>query len=233
MANQLPPPPINSPPGSREWKDWQTKVRQSVAVEGVTWANVNKSGSNITDIVNRSHNNLQSMQGGSTNEYYHLTAAQHASLTSLLNQNYAAAMNTNNQSITSSTTLTNITSLSHAVGTSQVWFCEYTVRVYNIGTTGYKVGFSVPTGTTVSNVAVGVMPNVISTSGVYNKISGSTLNCDASEYPGATSAILKISARITTSSTAGTVQLQMAQYNLSATALEIGAGSAVTAYRIS
>ena len=82
MASKLPPIPYGSPPGSDLWNDWYEKLRTffNNGLVGVLWANINFSGSNITAIVNRAHNNLQSLQGGVAGEYYHLTAAQHSAL---------------------------------------------------------------------------------------------------------------------------------------------------------
>jgi hypothetical protein len=82
MAVILPPTPIGVPPGHSFWNDWYEKLRTIVntGAVSVTWSNINFAGSNITSIASRAHNNLQSMQGGTTGERYHLTAAQHAAL---------------------------------------------------------------------------------------------------------------------------------------------------------
>lgn len=74
----LPPIPYGSPPGSSFWNDWYEKLRTLINTGAVTitWSNINFIGSNITSIVNRAHNNLQSFQGGAAGEYYHLTSAQ-------------------------------------------------------------------------------------------------------------------------------------------------------------
>lgn len=83
MASILPPSPQGVPPGHPFWNQWYEKLRviiNSIATS-ISWTNLNFSGSKIQDIVNRQHNNLQSMQGGTAGEYYHLTAAQHATLT--------------------------------------------------------------------------------------------------------------------------------------------------------
>lgn len=78
----LPPPPINDAPGSYVWLDWYRQLRNYVTTSGsVPWYIINFAGSNITDLVTRLHNQLQGLQGGSANERYHLTAAQHAVLT--------------------------------------------------------------------------------------------------------------------------------------------------------
>lgn len=47
----------------------------------IAWSKISKTGSNITDLTTYTHNSLQSPQGGTTAEYYHLTSAQHSSLT--------------------------------------------------------------------------------------------------------------------------------------------------------
>lgn len=79
----LPPPPINDKPGSFAWLDWYKKLREYIATSGsVPWYIINFAGSNITDIVNRSHANLQGIQGGTAGEAYHLTSAQVTGLTS-------------------------------------------------------------------------------------------------------------------------------------------------------
>lgn len=82
MAQILPPTPIGVPPGHSFWNDWYEKLRTIVnnGAISVTWSNINFAGSNITSIAARAHNNLQSIQGGTTGQYYHLTAAQYASL---------------------------------------------------------------------------------------------------------------------------------------------------------
>ena len=47
----------------------------------LSWSKVSKTGSNLTDIAARSHNDLQSIQGGAAGEYYHLTQSQFSGLT--------------------------------------------------------------------------------------------------------------------------------------------------------
>lgn len=83
MANVLPPAPNGTPPGSSYWNDWYEKVRSLInkGAISVLWTNINFGGSTITSIVNRAHNNLQTIQGGVAGEYYHLTTAQYAALT--------------------------------------------------------------------------------------------------------------------------------------------------------
>ena len=82
MATGLPPPPINDQPGSFTWFEWYRQLRNYISTNGsVPWYVINFAGSNITDIANRDHDQLQNIDGGTAGEHYHLTAAQHAALT--------------------------------------------------------------------------------------------------------------------------------------------------------
>lgn len=83
MASILPPSPQGVPPGHPFWNQWYEKLRSLVnnLSTSIGWANLNFSGSKIQDIVDRQHNNLTSLQGGTAGEYYHLTSAQYATLT--------------------------------------------------------------------------------------------------------------------------------------------------------
>lgn len=89
-TNPLPPPPINDKPGSYTWLEWYRQLRAYVSTSGsVPWYIINFSGSNITDIAIRQHNDLQGIQGGTSGERYHLTAAQHAALSAGLHNDLA------------------------------------------------------------------------------------------------------------------------------------------------
>lgn len=70
--------PVGTPPGSAYWNQWYEQLRNLINSGSVytTWANINFTGSNITSIVTRLHNSLQSIQGGSAGDYQHLTTAQ-------------------------------------------------------------------------------------------------------------------------------------------------------------
>jgi hypothetical protein len=80
MATKLPPSPVGVPPGHSFWNDWYEKVRDLInnGLISVLWSNINFSGSNLTDLASRAHNNLQSIQGGSAGEYNHLNNLQHS-----------------------------------------------------------------------------------------------------------------------------------------------------------
>ncbi len=93
MSVILPPQPSNVPPDHAFWNDWYNKLR--VIINGIatsiSWTNLNFTGSKIEDIVSRQHNKLQSIQGGATNDYYHLTNAEHTSVTALANPNVVSS----------------------------------------------------------------------------------------------------------------------------------------------
>lgn len=83
MAIQLPPIPNNPITDTHVWRDWFFKVSQIlVQSAAIAWTSLSFTGSNLLDIQTRQHNALQDMQGGVTNEYYHLTNAQYTALSS-------------------------------------------------------------------------------------------------------------------------------------------------------
>lgn len=113
MPTKIPPAPIGSTPGSAFWNDWYEKLRNLINSGTISqlWSSIDFTGSNITDIVTRNHNNLQTFQGGTAGEYYHLTQSQHTSLTALPTL----------ASGTYTPTLTNVTNLS----ASTAYQCQY------------------------------------------------------------------------------------------------------------
>lgn len=65
---------------------WYQRIRDytnALASNTIPWSQVDKSGSSITDIVSRDHNNLTNIFGGATSDYYHLTGSQQASISTL------------------------------------------------------------------------------------------------------------------------------------------------------
>lgn len=76
-ANLPPPPNANEDMNDYSWRDWFRFLRDYlVKVGAISWQIINFTGSSIKDIIDRKHNDLQSIQGGSTNEHYHLSSAQ-------------------------------------------------------------------------------------------------------------------------------------------------------------
>lgn len=51
------------------------------AAAAIAWSKISKTGSNITDLDTYLHNSLQTLQGGTSGQYYHLTSTQHTNLT--------------------------------------------------------------------------------------------------------------------------------------------------------
>lgn len=60
----IPPTPVGVPPGHSFWNDWYEKLRTLV-----------------NTIETLAHNALTGLQGGTSNQYYHLTSAQHTETT--------------------------------------------------------------------------------------------------------------------------------------------------------
>lgn len=75
MAAGVPPPPINSPAGSYYWIEWYTSLTNFLNGTNIPWSNLNFTGSNLTDIQTRHHNDLQNIQGGVTTNRWHLVGA--------------------------------------------------------------------------------------------------------------------------------------------------------------
>jgi hypothetical protein len=63
---------------SVQWQDWFKLLRKLVVEDGYPWLALNFTGSNLTDIVTRNHDDLQNISGGTIGEYNHLTDIQQA-----------------------------------------------------------------------------------------------------------------------------------------------------------
>lgn len=123
MAQKIPPAPVGALPGSSYWNDWYEKIRNLInsGTLAQLWSSIDFTASNITDIVTRAHNNLQSFQGGSAGEYYHLTSAQNTTVGTLTSGTYTP-------------TLSNTTNLD----ASTAYTCQY-LRVGSVVTVSGKV----------------------------------------------------------------------------------------------
>lgn len=107
MASGLPPPPTRAANGDFAWTAWYNSLYALLNTTGsVSWALVNKAGSSIADLANKNHNLLTSMQGGTSGEYYHLTAAQYASLNTSA---YGVFNSSASQTVSAANTATAIT----------------------------------------------------------------------------------------------------------------------------
>lgn len=82
MSDIIPPSPIDAPFGSYNWQDWYFKVRTAINnAQNISWSQINNfTGSNLTSLATRNHNDLQTIQGGSAGQFYHLTSAQNTAI---------------------------------------------------------------------------------------------------------------------------------------------------------
>ena len=77
MATPLPPPPKEAISNIFAWREWFYKLWQQVtATTALYFNNLNFTGSNITSIEVRNHNDLTTIQGGTALQRYHLTQVQ-------------------------------------------------------------------------------------------------------------------------------------------------------------
>ena len=82
MAIEIGPPPRQNTKFDEVWRTW---ISRWFAASGGTanagsFNGLNFTASNITSILTRNHNNLQTIGGGASNDYFHVTSAQHAIL---------------------------------------------------------------------------------------------------------------------------------------------------------
>lgn len=90
MAGGLPPPPTRAANGDFAWTAWYNQLYTLLSTTGaVSWSLVDKAGSSIADLQNKNHNLLTAMQGGTTNEYYHLTSAEYTNKVSQITKTKA------------------------------------------------------------------------------------------------------------------------------------------------
>ena len=84
MAGKLPPPPSKADPGSFALQSWyQSLYNYLTTVGAVSWANVDKTGSQLSDLAIRNHSMLQSIQGSGA---YHLSATEQARVSGVISK---------------------------------------------------------------------------------------------------------------------------------------------------
>lgn len=98
---------------------YHAKDRDSANFTGTSWTDLTDAGA--TTLHKHAHNNMDSLQGGTTDEYYHLTAAQHATVSVAVSGVYTP-------------TLTNVANLD----ASTAYQCQY-MRVGTVVTVSGKV----------------------------------------------------------------------------------------------
>jgi len=143
MAFKLPPIPVGVPPGHSYWNDWYEKLRGFINDIGssVAWTIINFTGSNLTDIQTRNHNDLQTIQGGATGEYYHLTQDKYNEI--------ASSVRVTSDYTTTSTSAVNIPGCSFTPEANKTYVVEgmFFLRTTDI-TKGMQLGVSYPSGIT-------------------------------------------------------------------------------------
>jgi hypothetical protein len=167
MAIQLPPIPNNPGTDAFVWRDWFFKVSQILAQQAaIAWTSIDFSGSNLTSIQTRRHNDLQLIQGGNAGEYYHLTQAQYNTVSTLPVFGTMATQDANNVAITGGT-------ISGIAGLGTVTSVSGTAPV------------SVATGTTTPVISMASANT--STDGYLTSTDWNTFNSklSAQVYPGA------------------------------------------------
>ena len=91
----LPKPPIHDQQFSYQWREWLRRAYIRVAdAAQLLWDQIDKTGSNLTDIETRRHRDLQDLQGGTTDEYYHLTSTQNSAMPTLTDGSNADSLHT-------------------------------------------------------------------------------------------------------------------------------------------
>jgi len=82
----LDPPPLREAITSRAWLEWFRRLYERTSgTAQILWDQVIKSGSNLTEIETRNHNDLQTKQGGDGTDYYHLGASEYSLIQDLEN----------------------------------------------------------------------------------------------------------------------------------------------------
>lgn len=177
MANVIPPLTAVDLGGlPYTLQEWLRQVRSAItgtAGGSILWTAVDKTGSNITDILTRNHNSLQNISGGASNDYYHLTAAQQAG----------------------ASTLSTLTSKSVAGGVDvTLSTAEAQCRILKLtGIISANINVIVPTAVwqwTVNNATTGAFTLTVKTSGGTGIVVGTAktaiLYCDATNVARAT-----------------------------------------------
>lgn len=147
---------INLPPAPRQddteaMTTWYSRVRDAILKVGqvITWSNLDFTGSNITDIVTRNHNDLQNIQGGSSGQRYHLTSAEYTGLQALISEAYGSFSDTTNQTVAAINTPTVISFDTQPVTDGITLVSGTQVTVPNTGI--YAISFSVQITSTSSS----------------------------------------------------------------------------------
>ena len=103
MAVALPPIPNSPLTDTFIWREWFYNVSQALVQQAsIAWTSLNFTGSNLTSIQTRKHNDLQGLQGGDPTgtQFYHLNQTQYNTIVALPSLGTMATQNANSVAIT-------------------------------------------------------------------------------------------------------------------------------------
>ena len=103
MAVALPPIPNSPLTDTFIWREWFYNVSQSLVQQAsIAWTSLNFTGSNLTSIQTRKHNDLQGLQGGDPTgtQFYHLNQTQYNTIAALPSLGTMSTQNSNSVAIT-------------------------------------------------------------------------------------------------------------------------------------
>jgi len=103
MAIALPPIPNSPLTDTFIWREWFYNVSQALVQQAsIAWTSLNFSGSNLTSIQTRKHNDLQGLQGGDPTgtQFYHLNQTQYNTIVALPSLGTMSTQNANSVAIT-------------------------------------------------------------------------------------------------------------------------------------
>lgn len=140
MANVVPPVPLHD---IKDFpytiQEWLRKVQNAIngsAGSSILFTSLNFTGSNITSILTRNHDDLQNIFGGTSGQFYHLTSAEHTTV----------------QTLTSGTYTPTLTAVAN-VDASTAYTCQY-MRVGSVVTVSGKLDIDVTTGSTSTQLGI-------------------------------------------------------------------------------
>ncbi len=140
---------------------------------------------------------------------------------------------TADQSITSSTTLTNVTDMVKSIAANEEWLWMFDLDIgAALKSTGIKIAVTVPSGATMNLLAIAESRSVGLSSNVRRTTSsGGALDWDTN-FGGDDPGLVHVLLWVLNSSNAGNMQLQFAQSSSSGSALTIRKGSGGTPGKI-
>lgn len=148
---------------------------------------------------------------------------------------FAAAAVSADQSLVTTTALTNVTSMLFPIAANEEWVATFTLDVgAALATTGIKVAVTTPAAAAqeIRAFLTPDVPTLTARDAQRTTVSGTALDFTAAQQASVGNAQIKVDVHVVNSATPGNVQLQFAQSTSSGTALLIRKGSFVQADRV-